>query len=322
MSSANITKSFNQGQVLSLNGVGGDGTARSATVASATSTSFDIQETLNQTLSARVITELKKVDGQEIKKTINKNRLVQIAISNNTSGNTGPWNLGLSDGHKLNSVRFKTTRFTGTSEGVDVTSDFELDSGMTDNLYDHAKLKKRADSSRSIQADHFYLVDLDFFTHDTSQGVGYFSVNSYPIDDVLTSNANAIQTSEIPLYRSDTDGNLKDLRNFVDFRPRITDTANSVTNMTNIAVNPITSTTVVEPSGGLRYISPNEDFTTDFNYYLPRKDRIILDNSGTGRVIRGTPSLNPQTPPPASDGMTLAIIEVPQFPSLPPENSK
>ena len=113
--------------------------------------SFDIKETLNQTLGARVFTQLKQVDGQEKAKVINKNRVVQLYISNNASGNTGPWNLGVSDGHKLNSVLFKAgARSANTTDGTDVTSHFELDSGMKDNYYDHAKLKKKGSSNLSI----------------------------------------------------------------------------------------------------------------------------------------------------------------------------
>ena len=318
-----ITKFIDKGAVIGLNGVGGTGAARSATAASATSTSFDIKETLNQTLGARVFTQLKQVDGQEKAKVINKNRVVQLYISNNVSGNTGPWNLGVSDGHKLNSVLFKAgARSANTTDGTDVTSHFELDSGMKDNYYDHAKLKKKGSSNLSIDADDYFLVNFDYFTHDTSQGTGFFSVDSYPIDDVITSNANAITTEEIPLFTSPSSGKIFNLRNSLDFRPRITDTANNVTSTTNIAVNPITSTTIVEPSGGLRYPSPNEDFTTDYIYYLPRRDRIVLDPTGNPRAIRGAPDGNPQTPEPVDDAMTLCIIDVTPFPSLPPENAK
>ena len=143
---------------------------------------------MSGTVAATVISEQKKVNGREIAKVINKGRFVELNISDgfSTHGLTGPWPLGLSDGHKLQEVRLKTgnTFFSATSDGTDVTADFELDTGMTDNLYDHAKLKLKSTSTRSIANGDVYLVKFDFFTHDTSSGIGYFSVDSYPIDDV------------------------------------------------------------------------------------------------------------------------------------------
>ena len=326
LSGATVFKFFTPGQVISLNGVGGDAAARSVTINSTTSATIDIQETLGGTVGALVTTELKKVDGREIAKVINKDRLVEINISDGFAnhGLTGPWPLGLSDGHKLKEVRLKTgnTFFSSTSEGTDVTGDFELDTGMRDNHYDHSRLKLKSSSSRSIANGQTYLVKMDYFTHDTSQGKGYLSVNSYPVDDANTANTTAIQTAEIPVYRSQVTDLQYDLRNNIDIRPRITDTANSVTVLTNISRNPATSTAIVEPSGGLRYMAPNEDFITDFDYYLPRKDRIVITDAGEFRVVKGVPSLDPKTPSAPADGMTIAVVNVKPFPSLPQENAK
>ena len=323
LSSATVFKQFVPGQVISLNGVGGDASDRTVNINSATSATIDIQETLSSTIDASVYCELQKTDGQEIAKTINKNRYVEINVSD--SGTTaGPWNLGLSDGHKLSEVRLKTGNsfFTTTSQGTDVTNDFEIDTGMRDNFYNHAKLKLKSTSSRAVANGDVYLVKFDYFTHDTSSGVGYFSVDSYPIDDANTANTTAIQTAEIPVYKSPTTGVQYDLRNHIDIRPRITDTANSVTTLTNISRNPATSTAIVEPSGGLRFMAPNENFTVDLDYYLPRKDRIVINSRAEIGVIKGVPSLNPQTPVPSGDGLTLAIIDIAPYPSLPFENAK
>jgi hypothetical protein len=57
-------------------------------------------------------------------------------------------------------------------------------------------------------------------------------------------------------------------------------------------------------------MAPNEDFITDFDYYLPRKDRIVITSSNALRSIKGVPSLDPKTPPAPSDGMTIAIVNV------------
>ena len=319
---ATVFKNFKQGQVISLNGVGGDNAARTVTINSTTSATIDIQETMNTTVAASAIIELKKVDGREKAKVINKGRLVQVNVSG--SGTTsGPWNLGISDGFKLNSVRFKTgnTVFTSTSEGTDVTEFFNLDTGMKDNYYDHAKLKLKNNASHTPANGNVYLVDFDYFTHDTSQGVGYFSVDSYPIDDVNgAANTNAITTQEIPVYTSEVTGGRFDLRDQIDIRPLIANTCAPTTSLPSPAT-PATSAVIVEPSGGLRFMAPNESFTTDFDYYLPRKDRIVVTTEGEFRVIKGVPDLNPRTPQAASDAMTIAVVDVKPYPSLPQENA-
>jgi len=322
-SNATLFKEFQPGQVISLNGYGGDVAARTVTINSTTSATIDIQETLSGTVAASVVCELKKVDGQEIAKVINKNRYIEINVSD--SGTiAGPWNLGLSDGHKLREVRVKTGNsfFTTTSEGTDVTDQFELDTGMRDNFYDHSKLKLKTTATHSVANGNVYLIKFDYFTHDTSSGIGYLSVDSYPIDDANTANTAAIQTAEIPVFTSPVSGVRYDLRNHIDIRPRITDTANSVTTLTNISRNPATSTAIVEPGGGLRYMAPNEDFITDFDYYLPRKDRIVVTSEGQFRVIKGVPDLVTRVPDAPSDGMTIAIVDINPYPSLPQENAK
>ncbi len=323
LSGSTVFKAFQPGQVISLNGVGGDAAARSVTINSTTSATIDIQETLDATVAASVVCELKKVNGQEIAKNLQTDRLVETNVSD--SGTTsGPWNLGVSDGFALKQVRLKTgnTFFATVSEGTDVTSDFTLDTGMRDNFYDHAKLKIINGPSHTVANGNVYLVKMDYFTHDTSSGIGYLSVDSYPIDDANTANTTAITTAEIPVFTSTVTGDRYDLRNHIDIRPRITDTANNVTTLTNISRNPATSNTIVEPANGLRYMAPNEDFITDFEYYIPRKDRIVITSRGQFRVIKGVPNLIPKAPPAPADGMTIAIVNVKAYPSLPQENAK
>jgi len=321
-SGATVFKAFQPGQVISLNGYGGDGTARSVTINSTTSATIDIQETLAATVAASIVTELKKVDGQEIAKNLQSSRYVEINVS--VSGTTaGPWNLGVSDGFNLQEVRVKTGNavFTTTSQGTDITNQFDFDTGMRDNFYDHAKLKLKHNATHAVANGNVYLVKFDYFTHNTSSGVGYFSIDSYPIDDANTANTTAIATGEVPIYTSLTSGIRYDLRNHIDIRPRIVDTANNVTTLTNMSRTPATSTTIAEPSGGLRFMAPNEDFITDLDYYLPRKDRIVVTADGKFRAVKGTPDLLPKIPPGPSDGMTIAIVNVKPYPSLPQENA-
>lgn len=319
-------KRFFAGQVLDLAGNGRDG-ARSIAVSGTPTTTadLDINETLNSTsLDATAIVKLNKIDGQEQAKTVQRNRLVQIRVgagggTSYTANTTGPWPLGLSDGFKLVEVRKKNgSNFASTTEGTDVTSHFTIDSGMFDSFYSHASLKKKSSSSLSIVSGDRLLVKLDYFTHGTSNR-GFFSVDSYPVDDATAaSDSTKIFTYEIPVFVSPTNGISYDLRDCVDFRPRMTDTANNVTSVTNISINPKTSNTFVLPSGGLHFSPPNEDFTTDLDYYLRRIDIVGLNTDGELIITRGVPALRPATPPAPNDVMAMASIDLAPYPSLPP----
>lgn len=317
-------KRFKAGQVIDMSGVGGGGN-RSVSISSTTTASVDINESLTTSLNATVVTSVNKSNGQEASKTINRNSLVQVHIGSNRGGSgytantTGPWNLGLADGFRLVSVRKKSgSDFSATSEGSDVTSSFTLDTGMRDNKYDHAKLVKKSNASISIASGDRLLVTLDYFTHSYSSGVGYFSVDSYPVNDASPSGSN-IATHEIPLFISTVDGISYDLRDSIDIRPRISDTANNVTTLSGIATNPLSSTAFDQPSGGLHFASPGDPFSMDLSYYVKRKDVFVFTKEGKFKVINGTPSLSPASPIAPTDALHLATISIPQYPSLSPE---
>ena len=312
------------GQVLDFAGVGRDGT-RSITITSGTTADFDLNETLTTTLDATVIATLNKIDGPELTKSIQRNRLVQIRINagggtSYVANTTGPWPLGFSDGFRLVSVRKKTgSNFTTTTEGTDVTSEFTLDSGMLDSYYSHARLVKKSTSSLSIGSTDRLLVKFDHFDHGSGPS-GFFSVDSYPVNDATAaSDTSKIFTYEVPVFVSPSTGISYDLRDCVDFRPRLANTANAVTTLTNISINPKLSTTFSPRSGGvLRFSPPGQDFTTDLEYYLRRIDIVGLNTDGSLVVTKGVPAVKPSTPPAPNDVMAMASIELAPYPSLPP----
>lgn len=325
-------KKFAVGQVLDLGGWGMAGT-RQANVTSTTTASLKLRETVNTLFNVTVLAKLNYNSIEEADKAIVRNRLVRIKMgASGTTGYTantsGPWNLGLSDAFRLVSVRQKGSAFASTSEGTDVTNHFYIDNGQRDGFYDHAKLVKKPTSNLTIAGTDYLLVTIDYFTHSNRQR-GYFSIDSYPVDDTLAaSDTNYIYTYEIPVFTSPVTGMALDLRDSVDFRPRLTDTANSVTSLTNISTNPLGIKTPVyssatndfaEPTGGLHTPYPSSLFTADLSYYLPRKDVIVMNKNGRAESIRGVSAIRPTTPKVDADKMSLAVIDISPYPSLPDE---
>ena len=327
-------KKFISGQVVDLGGYGGNG-ARTVTISSspARGATIDLKETFNTTgVPLAVVSKTNKKDGEAIPKTAIRNRLVQINVdigggTSYVANTTGPWPLGLSDGFKLVSVRKVTggapATFSSTTSGTDVTGHFELDTGMRDNYYDHARLVKKSTSSLTISSLDRLLVNLDHFTHSHASGPGFYSVDSYPVDDTnALTDTTKIYTYQIPVFVSPSTGLSYDLRDCIDIRPRISDTANSVSALTNVSKNPLTSTTVYNTSGCLRFSPPNEDFTTYAEYYLRRTDTVGVSKKGIIDVIRGVPGTRSSAPAVPEDLMALATVEIAPYPSLPSETAR
>jgi len=312
-----ITKVLPAGTVINMSGVGGDGANRSIDVTTDTTADFDIQETLSSGVSATVHAKLNKVAAREKSKTYNSSRYVMIDTSSNPGGVTGPWNLGIADVFKIREIRKNSSRHTAVTDGIDVTSDFVLDNGQRDNLYSLARITKDPNSNLTITSGDHLLVKLDFFSEDTSQGAGYYSVDSYPIDDSNAANTTAITTAEIPTFISPTSGDEYKLRDSIDIRPRITDTANNTTSLTNISTDPANTFTVLEGTGnGLRYAYPNENFTVDLSFYLGRIDKVAIGKEGLFRILPGTSSKSPIAPVDQPDAFTIGRVNVSPYPSV------
>ena len=283
---------------------------------------IDLQQAnLASSFAASVYFNVLRSDAVQANKTVNKNKFVHINTGSHSESSTGPWSLGVSDAFELVAV-YKGSNTGVTSSSTDVTKEFVLDSGQKDSFYDTSKLVKRATSTLDT-TNCGLLVKFNYFGRDRSTGIGFLSVDSYPIDDTNTANTTAITTQEIPLYRSALTGVEYDLRDVVDFRPLKANTVEPKTTGTAAAAptNPALSTSYDLDSDGAYFPTPDENFQADIQTYLPRKDRVVLKDDGSVRVIQGIPAQNPVLPAENTDGseMTLAEIDVPVYPSLSPE---
>jgi len=248
-----------------------------------------------------------RTQATPISKVINEDIYVKIDCSNNTTNTVGPWDLGLCDIHKVKNIYFGTTYANTNPDRVDW---FVVDTGQRDDFYDHGRLSIKPEYASQVNSSMKFLVVLDHFTSNTSGGAGFYSVDSYPIDDSNTSNTSAITTIDIPNYLG------VDLRNAVDFRPKKFNTGNNSTTIADATINPSTSNTSFDvPAAGQYLISPDENLTADCEYYLPRFDMITIDPVGNFNVIKGTPATIPQMPFIENDQSIIAESFVPAYPS-------
>ena len=247
-----------------------------------------------------------------ISKTINKSTAVKIQCSNNAATSVGPWDLGVTDVLKIKNI-YVGTSFTGIESTIDRSDWFILDNGQRDETYEHSRLYVKPEYASNITSSTYILIRFDNFIANTAAGVGFFSIESYPVDDApLTgaSNTAAIQTIDIPVY------NGIDLRSAIDVRVVATNTAITTSDAAAATINPATSNSFSIYSGGQHTIVPDTNFQADFKYYLPRYDLITLNSNGDAAVQKGIPSLAPTTPRLENDQTAVAEVYVPGYPSI------
>ena len=300
-----------------------DTSANGTITSSSTDLTVNLQvANLASTFTATAFFNTLRSSAVQTAKTVNKNKYIHVNTGSHSASKTGPWSLGVADAFKLVAVYKGSNTGVGTSD-TDVTSHFEIDSGMKDSMYDTAYLKQKATSTLDL-TNSGLMVKFNYFGRNYSSGIGYLSVDSYPIDDALASNTAAITTQEIPLYTSPTTGKVVDLRDAVDFRPIKSNvvTPSATGTVASAPTNPATLTSFSVQSKGAFMPTPDENFQADIQYYLPRKDRVVLTPEGKVEVTKGIPALTPKTPDELGGAMTLGVLNVPVYPSLSPYVAK
>lgn len=287
------------------------------------STSFTINtaEFPSSSLNVDVVYNVLRTSVSPAQKTINKYRFVKL---NTTTSPNGPWCLGVTDVHKIRAVYGSSDGSYSTSN-PNITSSFVFDTGQKDTHYGLAYLYPV--TGYTTASTPYLLVELDYFTANTNSGVGFFTVESYPIDDANTANTTAIQTIEIPLYVN-SNGNKLNLRDYVDFRTYSNNTANNTGNcdisntsqvttaISYATVNPANTFILQIPSGGLNFPSYGYNFQSDYTFYLPRNDLIMITPDNVLKIKEGVSSISPQPPLYPDNAMVLSVVNVPAYPSI------
>ena len=189
--------------------------------------------------------------------------------------------LANADGIDITSVKMVPGNFNTytESQSIDITENYELDSGQRLTHYQKARLKLKSGSPLPTGAIKVT------YRHFSYTGAGnFFSVDSY----------SAINYEDIPTFEyQDVSGNTTqiDLHDVIDYRPVISG-ANAFTPEI--------------PKIGT-------DLTTPVAFYVGRKDKVSLGSTGNLQIISGQPSEYPQEPEDPKQGLVLATLDVPPY---------
>ena len=238
-------------------------------------------------------------------------------VSANTFEIVHPYgfNLGVPDVFKINRVsKTGSANDDVSSAASDIQKFFTVDFGQRDTHYDHAVLYPKSTASIS---NTYLIVDFDCFEANAAIGKGFFSVESYSVNDAIGANTSQyIKTWEIPTFYSQARQRDFDLRDSIDFRPYKSNTANVTANSQLTTLNPPPANTFNVVTTTFNPF-PGQNFECNMTYYLPRRDALVLTSKGEFRVIEGEAKLQPRSP--AADSETQMVIAtnyVPAYPSL------
>ena len=181
-----------------------------------------------------------------------------------------------------------------TNASKDISLRYILNDGQKGEFYDHGSITLIPGAAPPAGQ---ILVLVNYFTHT---GSGYFTVDSYnnsslgPDEDT--------RYTVIPNFTDPVTGVTFKLRDCVDFRPIRTNASNTTPNFTLTGIS--------LPKAG-------ESLESDYSYYLPRIDRIVLRDDRKFVTVKGISSLNPQSPTEPENSMSLYLIRVNPFTFFP-----
>ncbi len=188
-----------------------------------------------------------------------------------------------------------------TLSANDITHMYEFDTGQRDNFYDHSRIKLKPGYSGPAGQ---IMVVVDYFNWDGA--IGYHSVDSYlsctggSWNQKDVASAKVFDYTTIPEFESSTTGETYKLRDCIDLRPRRENESNDFK----------ANTTALE---AIPTPLPNGVLLADVQYYLPRVDKLTLTKDRKFKVLKGTPALNPVSPPDNPDSMTLYTLNIPAY---------
>tara|TARA_R110001592_G_scaffold98717_3_gene281623 strand:- start:939 stop:7322 length:6384 start_codon:yes stop_codon:yes gene_type:complete len=199
-----------------------------------------------------------------------------------------------------------------TDGSKNITERYVLDTGQRDNFYDIARIVRKGSA---VSPTGRLTVVYNYFEHGAGD---FFTVDSYGVD-----------YKEIPTYTATrVDPEVRepsgefDLRNSIDFRPRVADaTMTSATSGQGIATKKVTSMSFnfgsrsFTGTGGHTVLIPkdNSNIAYDFEFFLGRVDVLFLTQKGDFKISTGTPAEAPELPKTLENAMKIAEFTFPAY---------
>ena len=187
-----------------------------------------------------------------------------------------------------------TALVTSTTEGDrNITDQYVLDPNIKPTYYDFSFITRKKDFEEPT--NRLKVVFKNFFV--TSDDTGdFYNASSYPAgtQNLISSNRQ--------YQRSNAD--------LIDIRPRV----NTYDTSSTISPFDFRSRSFAEQSNNIPDpLVPEENLIVNYNYFLPRRDKLFLDKSGEFVYLEGVPADDPKFPQAIDDSIEVAKLSLPAF---------
>ena len=185
-----------------------------------------------------------------------------------------------------------------SSAVTDVTDNYTLDMKIKDNYYDISVIDLNSGVTVPT-AGQVVQITFDYFLHGNITDGAYFSVDSY--EPTINDPNRTFTYEDIPSYIT-KDGVTYNLTDTLDFRP-------------------------IKQSGGdfegVDYIpSNNKNIIFDIEYYLSRRDLLVITENGDFDQVKGESSLDPKYPKTPDNSMVIYKVDMDPYTFDPLINAK
>ena len=233
----------------------------------------------------------------------------------NYTSTTTKYSLGFPDTYKILDVY--------DASGTRYTDSFKLNDNQNDHFYDISYMEYIP--GRPQPANGVLTIQVACFQLNKSTGSYFFSINSYPVDDISTTlPSDKIRSSDIGTFKS-TNGINYNLRESFDFRPHadvdaVVDYEDSASSA-GVVTTPVGGYTNVFT--GTDYLIPplDSNVVADLEFYLSRIDVLTMSSYGVLALIKGEEAEIPAAPKVSADELIVSEITIPGYPALSPKEA-
>jgi len=193
---------------------------------------------------------------------------------------------------ELEKVSFAETGYEATVTNVDpgdinIINDFIIDNGQRKHFYDFGRIKRLASSKEPSSRLKIYF---DYFDYESTDDGDVITVNSYPT---------SLPKNKIAVYEG--------VRNTdtIDIRPRVAPYDSG------LKLSPFDFSSRSFNSSYLnasQILVSNESYIFDYDFYLPRVDKLTLSKEGVFEIAFGDPAETPVVPAISNEVLDVATI--------------
>lgn len=173
-----------------------------------------------------------------------------------------------------------------------IIQNYIFDNGQRNSFYDYSRIIKK---NTSLEPSKKITIIFQNYTIDASDTGEFITANSYSQENYK---------HNVPFFDNTR------ISDYIDIRPRVS------SYNTSSQKSPFEFESRNFDGGGQfsKYIlAPDENLIISYSYYLPRIDRVFLNQDGTFEVSKGTASERPSPPPVKVNVLDIALINVPPY---------